>query len=309
MGNNCVDQCSEPRAFPGQDPSRFLAAPAERCFDALRLSLTPTSPLGEKPQSSRSIAAERWQSRDEFLAILAHELRNPLMPIRCALEVIDKAKGDPLAVEQAFAIVKRQFAHMVRLVDDMFDAGAIARGGVMLRKERIDLHGVLRCAVEAVQPLIDAKQHQFELLLPLTAVNLQADEIKLTQIVTNLLTNAVKYTPAGGRIWLSAQGDGDRGEVQVRIRDTGIGIPVAELHRIFDMFARVEDGHAERCAGLGIGLALSRELATLHGGSISAHSEGPGFGSEFVLTLPVAVSGRASTIKLRTAPVIEALGA
>jgi two-component system, sensor histidine kinase len=176
---------------------------------------------------------------------------------------------------------------MVRLLDDMFDAAAIARGGIVVRKERIDLHGVLKCAVEAVKPLMDAKQHQFELLLPLTAVHLQADETKLTQIVTNLLTNAVKYTPSGGRIRVSAQGDGERGEVQVLVRDTGIGIPSAQIHRIFDMFARVEDGHAERCPGLGLGLALSRELATLHGGSITAHSDGPGLGSEFVLTLPV----------------------
>ena len=209
------------------------------------------------------------------------------MPIRCALEVIENAKGDAAKVEQAYAIVKRQFAHMVRLLDDMFDEAAIARGGIVVRKERIDLHGVLKCAVEAVKPLMDAKQHQFELLLPLTAVHLQADGTKLTQIVTNLLTNAVKYTPSGGRIRVSAQGDGERGEVQVLVRDTGIGIPSGQIHRIFDRFARVEDGHAERCRGLGLGLALSRELATLHGGSITAHSDGPGLGSEFVLTLSV----------------------
>jgi signal transduction histidine kinase len=133
---------------------------------------------------------------------------------------------------------------------------------------------------------------------------LQADAIKLTQIVTNLLTNAVKYTPAGGFIRLSAQRDGERGEVQVRVLDTGIGIVATQLHRIFDMFVRGNDPNAESCAGLGIGLALARQLATLHGGSISVHSDGPGLGSEFVLTLPGERRER-TTINVRSAPVLS----
>ena len=304
-----MSQFSEPMAYAGQESARFLAAQAERCVDVLRRSLMPSLPCTPEPHGSRPIADAQWHSKDDFLAVLAHELRNPLMPIRCALAVIENAKGDAARVEQAYAIVKRQFAHMVRLLDDMFDAAAIARGGIVVRKERIDLHGVLKCAVEAVKPLMDAKQHQLELLLPLTAVHLQADETKLTQIVTNLLTNAVKYTPSGGRIRVSAQGDGERGEVQVLVRDTGIGIPSAQIHRIFDRFARLEDGHAERCRGLGLGLALSRELASLHGGSITAHSDGPGLGSEFVLTLPVEGGSSASTINLRSAPPLSVLEA
>ena len=143
---------------------------------------------------------------------------------------------------------------------------------------------------------MDAKHHSLELMLPLTPVHLQADETKLTQIITNLLTNAAKYTPSGGQIRLFAQEDAESGRVLVRVRDTGIGIPAAELHRIFDMFARVEDGNLQRSAGLGIGLALSRELAILHGGSISVTSDGPGLGSEFVLALPINIStGTAAT--------------
>ena len=290
-----ADRFSEPIAYTGQDPARFLAQ-GERCEDAWGRVRGPFLPLAPRPQSPRSVGDEPLRSREEFLAILAHELRNPMMPIRCALEVIDRAKGDALAVARAYAVVKRQFAQMMRLLDDMLDAGSVAHGRIVLRKERIDLHGVLRSSVEAVKPLIDAKQHKLELLLPPTPVHLHADGTKLTQIVTNLLTNAAKYTPSGGRIRLSAQGDSERGEVLVRVRDTGMGIPAAERHRIFDMFARVEDGHEQRSGGLGIGLALARELATLHGGSISVHSDGPGLGSEFVLALPIDVGGSMATI-------------
>ena len=227
------------------------------------------------------------QDMEEFLAVLAHELRNPLMPIRCALEVINRAKGDAETVARAHAIIERQFAQMVRLLDDLFDVARMASGKVSLRKEQTELNGALRLAVEAVQPLIAAKQHVLELALPLMPVHLDADTVRLTQIVTNLLTNAVKYTPAGGRIRLSACVDSQRGDVQVRVLDTGIGISATELERIFEMFARVDGKDGKRCDGLGVGLALSLELAMRHGGSITAHSEGLGQGSEFVLTLPV----------------------
>lgn len=293
-----ADHFSEPTAYTGQNPARFLTR-ADGCEEAFGPVRDLFFPLAKQLQSSRSVGDKSWRSKEEFLAILAHELRNPLMPIRCALEVIDRAKGDALAVERAYAIVKRQFAQMVRLLDDMLDAGSVAHGRIVLRKERIDLHAVLKSAVEAVNPLIDAKQHKLEVELPLTPVHLHADGVKLTQIVTNLLTNAAKYTPLGGRIRLSAQRDSELGEVRVRVLDTGIGIPAAELHRIFDMFARVDDAHAERCEGLGIGLALARELATLHGGSISVRSDGPGLGSEFVLALPVDVGGTMATIASR----------
>ena len=304
-----ADHFSEPRAYTGQNHARFLnrADASEEAFNPIRELFFP---LAQQLQGSRSAGDKSLRSKEEFLAILAHELRNPLMPIRCALEVIDKAKGDAIAVERAYAIVKRQFAQMVRLIDDMLDASSVAHGRMVLRKERIDLLGVLNSAIESVNPLIDAKQHKLELELPPTPVHLHADGTKLAQIVTNLLTNAAKYTPSGGRIRLSAQKDSERGEVLIRVLDTGIGIPAAELHRIFDMFARVDDAHAERCEGLGIGLALSRELASLHGGSISVQSDGPGIGSEFVLALPADVGGSMATIRLGgTAPILEMLEA
>ena len=239
--------------------------------------------LGRAERTPRGLG----QDMDEFLAVLAHELRNPMMPIRCALEVISRAKGDAEAVDRAHAIIERQFAQMVRLLDDLFDVAKMASGKVSLRKEQTELNGALRSAVEAVQPLIAAKQHVLELALPLAPVHLDADRVRLTQIVTNLLTNAVKYTPTGGRIRLSACVDSQGGDVQVRVLDTGIGIPATELERIFEMFARVDGEGGKRCDGLGVGLALSLDLAMRHGGSITAHSDGPGQGSEFVLTLPV----------------------
>jgi signal transduction histidine kinase len=289
-----ADYLSEPMTHAGWNTERYPGG-CERGEAAFGRVRGPFSPLAPKPQSQRSVD-DGPLPREEFLAILAHELRNPLMPIRCALEIIDRAKGDALAVARAYAIAKRQLAQLMRLVDDMLDASSLASGRIVLHKERIDLHGVVKSAVEAVKPLIDTKQHTLELLLPLTPVHLNADETKLTQIVTNLLTNAAKYTPAGGRIRVSALEDTDSGRVLVRVRDTGIGIPAAELHRIFEMFARVENGNVQRSAGLGIGLALSRELATLHGGSLSVNSDGPGLGSEFVLALPIDVrSGTAAT--------------
>ena len=305
--NGDIQRADQSMEYRGQEPGRFLVAEAERSGDAMRRGRAPSLRLALQAQSLRPVADEQWPNREEFLAILAHELRNPLMPIRCALEVIDNARGDPLVVERAHAIVKRQFAQMVRLLDDML--AAAAHGSVVLHKESLDLRSVLNSAVEAVKSLIDAKQHKLELQLPLEPVPLQADGTKLTQIVINLLTNAVKYTPAGGLIRLSAQRDDERGEVQVRVMDTGIGIPAKELHRIFDMFVRVDESNPDSHAGLGIGLALARQLATLHGGSISVHSEGPGLGSEFVLTLPSGESGSMGTDSPRTVPVLDAIEA
>ncbi len=224
--------------------------------------------------------------KDEFLATRGHDLRNPLAPIRYALEMIRKSTGDAAAAERASAVIGRQFVQLVRLVDDMLDVSSIACGRIVLHKEHLDLHDILKSAVEAVRPLIDAKQHQLELLLPMTPVHLHADGGRLIQIVTNLLANAVKYTPAGGKIRLAASVDSQSGALEVRVHDTGIGIAATELGRIFEMFARVDDQPGKRCDGLGIGLAVARDLAASHGGSIAAYSDGLGRGSEFVVTLP-----------------------
>lgn len=232
------------------------------------------------------IVGDPERRKHEFLAVLAHELRNPMLPIQCALEVIGKASSGEPAIKQAHAIISRQFAQMVRLLDNMLDVSTMARGKLVLRKERIDLHEVLKSAVEAVRPLINQKQHELELMLPLAPLHLRADGTRLTQIICNLLTNAVKYTPAGGRIRLAAQEVHERSEVEVRVLDTGIGVAAAEVTHIFEMFARVDAEQAEPCGGLGIGLALSRELAARHGGSITVQSDGPGHGAEFILTLP-----------------------
>ncbi len=285
----------------------FIAAEAKRCGDAIGRASAPILTLAPQPQSLRSDRDEPWSNQEEFLAILAHELRNPLMPIRCALEVIDNARGDILVVERAHAIVKRQFALMVQLLDDMLAAGAVANGKMVINKESVDLHSVLKSAVEAVKPLIDAKQHKLELLLPLTPVHLQADATKLTQIVTNLLTNAVKYTPAGGFIRLSAQRDGERGEVQVRVLDTGIGIAATQLHRIFDMFVRGNDPNAESCARAGhrarVGASAGDSAWRQHQCRIAM---GRDLAQSSCLRCQVE-RGKRTTINLRSAPVLSVL--
>ncbi|HEX9895063.1 MAG TPA: ATP-binding protein, partial [Gemmatimonadales bacterium] len=225
--------------------------------------------------------------KDEFLATLAHELRNPLAPIRNALHIQRLAEGNRPAVEQARAVMERQLEHLVRLIDDLLDVSRITRGKLELRIERVELTVAVQSAVEANRSLIQTNQHQLIISLPSEPLHLEADLTRLSQIFQNLLHNAVKYTPPGGKIWLTATRE--TGEVIVRIRDTGVGIPAGMLGHVFEMFAQL-DGSLERSqeGGLGIGLTLVKRLVEMHGGSVEARSEGVGLGSEFVVRLPVA---------------------
>ena len=224
--------------------------------------------------------------KDEFLAMLAHELRNPLAPILNAAAILRHLDHEHEELTYAREIIERQAQHLSRLVDDLLDVSRISLGKVKLQKERIDLAAVVARAVETSKPVIDARRHRLKLLLPPTGLQLEADPTRLAQVISNLLTNAAKYTDEGGLIFLTTERAG--GDVVIRVRDTGMGIPAELLPRIFDLFTQGDRSLARSEGGLGIGLTLVRRLVEMHGGTVEALSvsEGPGHGSEFIVRLP-----------------------
>jgi len=227
--------------------------------------------------------------KDEFLATLAHELRNPLAPIRNALRIMRLAHGDTAATDHGRALIERQMDQIVRLVDDLLDVSRISRGKLQLRRARLQLATVLEAALETSRPLIEDAGHALEVAIPDEPLWLDGDATRLAQVFLNLLNNAAKYTRDRGRIWLSAERAGD--VVVVRVRDTGIGIPARMLPRVFEMFTQVEERSLQRTeGGLGIGLTLVKELVEMHGGTVVAHSDGPGTGSSFEVRLPLAAA-------------------
>jgi PAS domain S-box-containing protein len=233
---------------------------------------------------------EADRRKDEFLATLAHELRNPLAPIRNAVEIIRLAGADG-PVAQARAVMDRQLTQLVRLVDDLLDVSRITRGKLELRPERCDLRAAVAAAVETARPLLDRAGHAFAEDVPADPVPVDADPARIAQVVGNLLTNAAKYTPRGGSVRLAVGRDGP--DAAVTVTDTGVGIPPDMLDRVFDMFTQVDRSLEKSAGGLGIGLALARGLAEMHGGTIAARSGGEGRGSEFVLRLPLAADAPA----------------
>ena len=224
--------------------------------------------------------------KDEFLATLAHELRNPLAPLRNALQLLRAAEPGDATQAKAGEIMERQLNHLVRLVDDLLEMARISRGTLELRSERVELNAVVRSALETSEPLIAASRHRVEISIPGEAIWLEGDPVRLAQIVSNMLNNAAKYTPDGGLIALEARREG--AQATIAVRDNGAGIPPESLSRIFEMFNRGTWHGEQRQGGLGIGLALSRRLAEMHGGTIEARSEGVGKGSEFIVSLPLA---------------------
>lgn len=239
--------------------------------------------------------------KNDFLATLAHELRNPLAPIRNGLQVIRLAGDDKQTVEQARNMMERQLHQMVRLIDDLLDISRITRNKLELRKQRVELKQVVQSALEAAQPLIEQQEHELAVALPSQPVLLDADPTRLAQVFANLLTNAAKYTEQGGRICLAAERQGS--DVVVSVRDTGIGIAAEHQPQLFEMFSQVAPALDRSQGGLGIGLALVRGLVTMHGGSIEARSEGPGRGSEFIVRLPVLIAP--AEAEAQSAPVTE----
>lgn len=247
---------------------------------------------GRKDMEDELREADR--KKDEFIALLAHELRNPLAPIRNGLHIMRLAEDDPAAIASARNMMDRQLGHMVRLIDDLLDISRISRNKMQLRRSNILLSDVVANAVEAVQPLVDAANHRLRVELPPQPVLLDADLTRLAQVFGNLLTNSVKYTPPGGEISLVANRDG--GDLVVTIRDNGIGIPADFLPQIFDMFSQVDRSVERASGGLGIGLALVKGLVEMHGGTVSATSDcnpdSGSRGSEFTVRLPTIQPAR-----------------
>jgi signal transduction histidine kinase/ActR/RegA family two-component response regulator len=226
---------------------------------------------------------EASRRKDEFLALLAHELRNPLAPLVNAAEILRRGPAEAVR-EEALAVVERQVWHMVRLIDDLLDVSRITRGKIRLQRARVDLALIVESGVAASRPLIEERGHRFSAVCPEAEIFLDADATRLTQVVSNLLNNAAKYTPEGGEVELVAERRG--GEAVIRVRDSGVGIPREALPRLFQMFAQVETAVNGARDGLGVGLALARELTRMHGGTIAVRSEGAGRGSEFEVRLP-----------------------
>ncbi len=223
--------------------------------------------------------------KDEFLATLAHELRNPLAPIRNSLQILKLPNLDPATAEKSRAVMERQVHHLVRLVDDLLDVSRVVRGKIELRKEAVELATIVARAVEIAQPLIEVQGHRLDIALPAQSLLIDGDPVRLAQVMGNLLTNAGKYTEANGSISFSAQREGN--EALVRLVDTGIGIAPDMLPHVFELFVQGDHSEARSQGGLGIGLTLVKNLIELHGGSVSAWSAGLGRGSEFTIRLPL----------------------
>jgi signal transduction histidine kinase/CheY-like chemotaxis protein len=243
----------------------------------------------------RALAAELADTnrlKDEFVATLAHELRNPLAPIRNALELMKRAPAGAAVATKWREVIERQVNQMVRLIDDLLDLSRVSRGLVELRRAHISLADVVRGAVETSRPLIDQQGHTLTVTLPPDELMADADPTRLVQVVANLLNNAAKFTPRGGRIALTLAREGAHIAV-ISVRDNGVGIPGEMLERVFDLFTQVDRSHAQVGGGLGIGLTLVRRLVEMHDGRIEARSDGPGTGSEFRILLPLVASAAA----------------
>jgi PAS domain S-box-containing protein len=239
--------------------------------------------LTEQRRAER-LLRESDRRKDEFLASLSHELRNPLVPLRNALDELRRSGGDPLVAGRAYAIMERQLFYLVRLTDDLLDVSRMTRNRIDLQRERLDLRTVLQSAIETTQPLIAVAGQILTVDIPRDPVWVDADVTRLAQAISNLLNNAVKYTPRGGRITLRAAQD--NGDVMISVSDTGVGIAASMLPTIFDTFMHQDDQTGQPRDGLGIGLTLARRLIELHNGRIQALSDGPGAGATFVIRLP-----------------------
>jgi signal transduction histidine kinase len=245
-------------------------------------------------ERERAVAALREADRrkDEFLAMLAHELRNPLAPLRNAIGVLARTLGADATQHRAVAMADRQVRQLTRLVDDLLDVSRITQGKIALDRRPLAVSDAVTEAVEAIRPVLEQRGQRIALRLPPRSPVVAADSLRLAQVLENLLSNASKYTDPGGFVEVSVTDTGE--DVEIRVRDTGIGLPPEQLDRVFDLFTQVEAGSDRAQGGLGIGLSLVRNLVALHGGQVSAHSDGPGLGACFVVRLPVAPAGVAA---------------
>lgn len=266
--------------FEGQGANRHAVR-----FVGTVLDITDRKDAEERLREVAARLSEADHRKDVFLATLAHELRNPLAPIRTGLEVMKLAEGDPAILEEVREMMERQTKQMIALVDDLLDVSRITRGRLELRESRVNLSEVLRNAVESSRPFVDESGHNLTVESPDQPVYLKADPHRLAQILSNLLNNAAKYTPNGGEIRVRAELVGS--DVRISVADNGIGIPADMKDQIFEMFAQVEHAKEHLYTGLGIGLTLVKSLVEMHGGRVEVLSEGQGKGSEFYVFLPV----------------------
>ncbi|MGV3483653.1 MAG: ATP-binding protein, partial [Planctomycetaceae bacterium] len=270
----------------------FVMAESGRRFNAsdLRVAQELASRAAVAIENARLYRAlqEEDRRKDEFLATLAHELRNPLAPIRTGLQLMSLAKDSIDVVEQTRGMMERQLGQMIHIIDDLLDVSRISRGKLELRKERIELAAVIESALETCDPMLKQSRHQLSVTVPPTPIYLDADQTRLAQVLCNLLSNAVKYTEDGGRISLCVEPQGS--EVVVSIRDSGVGIPREMLPKVFEMFTQVDRSLEKSQGGLGIGLTIVKRLVEMHGGNVEAQSEGREMGSVFTVRLPVVPS-------------------
>jgi PAS domain S-box-containing protein len=257
-----------------------------------------TRDLTERKQSEEAqaalLAAEQAnRAKDDFVAVLGHELRNPLSAILTALQLMELNGDRSTTLEQK--IIARQASHMLRLIDDLLDVSRAGKGKIVIEKRRVSLPGILTKAIDVATPLLEQRGHRFELEMPNYTIDLDADEVRLTQVFANLLVNAAKYTPSDGHIRLKVRGEGDA--VFVSVHDNGVGIPAALLPRIFDPFVQGCEEMECSAGGLGIGLTLVRSFVSLHGGQVTVESPGAGMGSTFTVQLPIAHGGQAESAK------------
>jgi two-component system CheB/CheR fusion protein len=258
------------------------ATPLRDGSGAIREWVGACTDIHEETEQARALV-EADRRKDEFLATLAHELRNPLAPIRNGLYILKLTVKPDGTVAGVYQMLERQLNHLVRLVDDLMEVSRITRGRVELRKERTDARTIVENALETSRPLIESAGHRVEIDLPAEPLPLEADAMRLAQAVTNLLNNAAKYTNPGGHIRVGARRDG--AGIVISVRDDGLGIAPELLPKVFDLFAQAP-GHRHSQGGLGIGLTLVRSMVELHGGTVEARSAGPQKGAEFIIRLP-----------------------
>ena len=265
-------------------------APSDREMEFVDLCARHAADAIENAQLHAEIK-DGARRKDEFLAMLAHELRNPLAPITNSLEIMRLAGELSPTMEEVRTMMHRQVRHMTRIVDDLLEVSRLTRGKLELRREVVDLASILATAMDTCRPVIEARRHQFAVSIARHPIHIHADSVRITQVVANLLNNAAKYTPEGGQLWLTARAE--NGQAVISVRDTGVGIEPEMLSRVFELFVQVEKSLHRSEGGLGLGLTLARRLVEMHDGTLEARSDGPGRGSEFTVRLPLAETSMA----------------
>lgn len=279
------------RLLAGIAAQSAIAIDNARLYDQSRKQQEQVRDLLKREQSARALAESATRAKDEFLAILGHELRNPLAPILTAPQLM-RLRGDESSLRER-EVIERQVSHVVRLVDDLLDVSRITRGKIALAKETLELADVVAKAIEMVSPLLEQKQHRLSVSVPSRGLAVVGDPLRLAQVMSNLLTNAARYTEANGEIAVSGTVEG--GRAVIRVRDSGVGIDPQMIGAVFEPFVQEHQSLERSQGGLGLGLTIVRSLVELHGGSVEAKSEGKGRGSEFAVRLPLSAAPVAAT--------------